>query len=270
MFHGNGNSIIEQRNSIGCCISADAKTSGGFAELLSQRIPGLRNACRRIRLSMGQVFPFWDRTSNRYIYNLVTKLRFSEKLKLNSSSLTLEGMKSYAQPYGISTSTIPKFRSGLDKMNLQEGAKQLRNIFSFSDIQLVVVCTFEENGVHALSSGGGPDFYADDEIEEYIEEFYLSDRDLETHSTREYKSSQPPCDEQILTLCKKEYNFHLIEYFFFNTSQKNLNNMWKNKTFSCLKLLMKRWPSSPTCSLIRGMSTHNRSSMLVKLVRILS
>ena len=77
-IHGTEDSILQQPHSIGHCISADAKMSKGFADLLSQRFPGLRDTCRRTKLLSGQTFPFWDRVGNRYIYNLVTKTKCFE------------------------------------------------------------------------------------------------------------------------------------------------------------------------------------------------
>ena len=67
-------------------------------------------------------------------------------------------------------------------MNWQEVVKQLRDTSAHSNIRIVVY-TLEENGVHALSSEGDPDLYADDEVEKYNEEFYLIDKDLETDLT---------------------------------------------------------------------------------------
>ena len=84
IIHGTEDSILQQPHSIGHCISADAKMSKGFADLLSQRISGLRDTCRQTKLLSGQMFPFWDRVGNRYIYNLVTKTKFSEKPNLTT------------------------------------------------------------------------------------------------------------------------------------------------------------------------------------------
>ena len=138
--------------------------SKGFADLLSQRILGLRDACRRTKFLTGQTFPIWDQTGNRYIYNLITKTKFFEKLNLLTLSLTLEAMKSHARLYGISTIAIPKIGYGLDQMNWQEVVKLIRDSFVYSDIRIVVY-TPEESGVYALSSEGDPDFYAEDDIE---------------------------------------------------------------------------------------------------------
>ena len=149
LFHGSEDSILQQPHSIGHCISADAKMSKGFADLLWQRIPGLRDKWRRTELLTGQAFPFWDQTGNRYIYKLVRKTNCSEKPNLLTLSLTLKEMKFHARLYGISTIAIPKIGCGLDQLNWQEVVKLLRGIFAYSDIRLVVY-TLEQNSVYAL------------------------------------------------------------------------------------------------------------------------
>ena len=72
-------------------------------------------------------------------------------------------------------------------MNWQDVVKLLRNFFAYSDIQIVVY-TLENRGVHALSSEGDPEFYAEDEIERHSEEFHLNEKDFETDFTRDSKS----------------------------------------------------------------------------------
>ena len=114
IIYGTEDSILRQPNSIGHCISADARMSKGFADFLSHRIPGLRSACHNARLFMGQVHLFWDSTGKRYIYILVTKERFCDKPNLFTLSKTLEAMKIHASMNGISTIAIPKLGCGLD------------------------------------------------------------------------------------------------------------------------------------------------------------
>ena len=46
IVYGNENSFIQEPNSIGHCISADAKMSEGFADFRSHKIPGLRLTCK--------------------------------------------------------------------------------------------------------------------------------------------------------------------------------------------------------------------------------
>ena len=80
IIHGTEDSKLQQPHSIGHCISADAKMSKGFADVLPQRFPGLQDTCRRTKLLSGQTFPSWDRVGIRYVYNLVTKQSFLKNL----------------------------------------------------------------------------------------------------------------------------------------------------------------------------------------------
>ena len=134
----------------------------GFADFFSHRIPGLRSTCRKAKLFKGQVFPFWDSTGQRYIYNLVTKERFCDKPNKSTLSKSLEAMKVHAGTNGVSTIAVPKLGCCLDQMNWQEVVKLLRDIFAYADVHIVVY-TLEENGVHALSAEKDAEFYADNE-----------------------------------------------------------------------------------------------------------
>ena len=58
IVYGTETSIIQQPDSIGHCISADAKMSRGFADFPSHHIPGLRPTCKKARLSKGQFSHF--------------------------------------------------------------------------------------------------------------------------------------------------------------------------------------------------------------------
>ena len=196
--------------------------SEGFADFLSHRIPGLRSTCRKARLFMGQVYPYWDPKGQRYIYHLVTKERFCDKPNLSTLSKTLEAMKIHATTIGVSTIAIPKLGCGLDQMNWQEVVKLLRDIFAYADVQ-VVVYTLEENGVHALSAEGDAEFYANDEIERYSEEFLQENRELETDLTKDSKSCQPTCDKQFPVLREKDHNNRLIDHYLQHQPKELIN-----------------------------------------------
>ena len=64
-----------------------------------------------------------------------------------------------------------------------------------------------------MSAEGDPEFYAEDEIDRYSEEFYLNERELETDFASDAKSCQPDCDEQFPILRLKEHNENLIEHY---------------------------------------------------------
>ena len=131
IVYGNENSILEQPNSIGHCISADAQMSKGFAQFISERVPRIWRTYRRTNLFKDQVFPFWDSSSRRSIYNLVTKEKYSDELDLQTLATTLQNMQAHATMHGVSTIAIPKIGCGLDQMNWQDVVKLLRNIFAY-------------------------------------------------------------------------------------------------------------------------------------------
>ena len=131
---GKEDSILQRPNSIGHCIFADARMTKGFADFLSHRIPGLRSACLKAKLLMGQVLAFCDSTGQRYIYNPVTKEMFCDKPNLSMLSKALESMKIHASTNGVSTNAIPKVGWGLDHMDWQEVVKLLRDIFTYAAV----------------------------------------------------------------------------------------------------------------------------------------
>ena len=103
-----------------------------------------------------------------------------------------------------------------------------------------MVYTLEENGVHALSAEGDAEFYADDEIERYSEEFLLENRDLEKDFTSDSKSCQPTCDENFQVLREKDHNNRLIDHYL-QYQPKELINYVKNSTSSTQILPTKKW-----------------------------
>ena len=229
IVYGNENSILEQPNSIGLCISGDAQMSKGLAQFLSERVPRLRRTCRRAHLLKDQVFPFWDSSSRRYIYNLVTKEKYWYKPDMQTLATTLQNLQAHATMHGVSTIALPRNGCGLDQMNWQDVVKLLRYIFAYSDIQIVVY-SLDEHAIHAVSAVGAPDFYAEDEIDRFSEEFQLNERELETDFTSDAKSCQPDCDEQFLILRPKEENEALIELYL-QYQPKELNDYVKQFDF---------------------------------------
>ena len=104
-------------------------------------------------------------------------------------------MQAHATMHGISAIAIPKIGCRLDQMNWQDVVKFLRDIFAYSEIQIVVYSS-DEHAIHAMSAQGDPEFYAEDEIDRYSEEFHFNEKELETNFTSDPKSCQPDCDEQ--------------------------------------------------------------------------
>ena len=202
--------MLPQPNSIRHCICSDARKSKGFDDSYPTETLVLEQHTAKEDCSWGK-YPFWYSTGERYINNLVTKEAFCNKPNLSTLSKVLEAMKIHASTSGVSKIAIPKPGCGLDQMKSQEVVKLLRDIFAYADVQIVVY-TLEENGVHALSAEGDAEFYGDGEIERYREEFLLENREFKTDFTKDSKSCQPTCDEQIPFLRDKDHNNRLIDH----------------------------------------------------------
>ena len=91
--------------------------SKGFANFLSHRLTGLRSTCHKANILMGEVYPFWDTTRKRYIYNRVTKERFSDTPDISTLSKTIEAMKIHASTNGGFAFAMPKLAVDWMKRN---------------------------------------------------------------------------------------------------------------------------------------------------------
>ena len=142
----------------------------------------------------------------------MTKEKHLDKPDLQTLATTLQNMQAHATMHGVSTIVKPKIGCGLDQMKRQDVVKFLRNIFAYSDIQMVVYSQ-DEHPIHAMSAEGDSEFYAEDEIDQYSEEFHLNEREFETKFTSDAKSCQPDCDKQFHILRPKEEKKALVEHY---------------------------------------------------------
>ena len=142
----------------------------------------------------------------------MTKEKYSDKIDLETLATALQNVRADATLNGVSTIATTKIGCGLDQMNWQDVVKLLRNTFAYSEIQIVVY-SIDEHTTHAMSAKGDPEFYAEDEIDRYSEEFHLNEREMETEFTSDAKSCQPVCDEQFPVSRPKEQNEALIEHY---------------------------------------------------------
>ena len=95
-------------------------------------------------------------------------------------------------------------------MNWQDVVKLLRIIFAYSDLQIEVY-SLDEHAVHAMTAEGDLEVFAEDETDQYTEEFHLNERELETDFITDTKSCQPVSDEQFPILRTKEQNESHVE-----------------------------------------------------------
>ena len=65
-----------------------------------------------------------------------------------------------------------------------------------------------------MSAEADAEFYADNEMVGYSDDFLLENSELETDFTKDSKSCYPNCDEQFPLLREKDYNNQLLDHYF--------------------------------------------------------
>jgi len=117
------------------CISRDCKLGKGIAKLFREkfgRIDELKNSGAGI----GGVAVLKDK--ERYIYNLVTKEKYSDKPTYESVKKSLEAMKSHALSNGVAQISMPMIGCGLDGLNWPAVRTLIKNVFQLEKIQVTV------------------------------------------------------------------------------------------------------------------------------------
>ena len=212
ILNGNDETIFQANTAIAHCLSADAKMSKGFAETIRSKVNGLPEYCRKTTPTVGSIILYWDPESNNFIYNLVTKSKFYEKPTLDNLRISLENMRGHALLNNITTISIPKIGCGLDKLPWTDVFKLIQDTFTYSGIQIQIITKRETDSIRSNPSTNN-EHYAENEVENYTNEWTKERDELETDFTRDYKSCQPPCTEQFPILRPKQLNGDLIDYY---------------------------------------------------------
>ena len=218
ILNGNDETIFQANIAIAHCISADAKMSKGFAETICRKVNGLREYCRKTKSTVGSVIPDWDRESNNFIYNLVTKSKFFEKPTIDSLRNSLKNVKGHALLNNINKILMLKNGCGLDKLQWTDVFKLIQDTFTYSGIQIQIITRRETDSIRRNPPSNN-EHHVEIEVETYTNEWIKKRDELETDFTRDSKSSQPPCIKQFPILRSKQLNDDLIDYYFQYQSQ---------------------------------------------------
>ena len=81
-----------------------------------------------------------------------------------------------------------------------------------------------------MSAKGDAEFYAEDEVERYTEEFFLDNREWETDFTMDSKSCQSTCHDQFPFVREKDHNNRLTNNYL-QYQPKELTNYVKEFDF---------------------------------------
>ena len=123
------------RSSLAHCVSSDFKMSQGIARKFSQKFEVI-NELRETNGQVGNIVVV--REGGRFIYNLVTKEKFSDSPTYDNLRLTIDKMKDHALKNFVKEISMPKIGCGLDQLKWNVVASIIKSAFLGTDIKITV------------------------------------------------------------------------------------------------------------------------------------
>ena len=115
-----------EKVSLAHCISKDCKLGKGIAKLFREKF-GRVSEIEKMNKKIGEVAPL--KVGSRFVYNLVTKAKYSDKPTYESLRLSLEAMRAHAAENSIKEIAMPKIGCGLDGLSWNAVRTLLKNVF---------------------------------------------------------------------------------------------------------------------------------------------
>ena len=125
---------VPQGYYIAHCISADFALGAGVAK----QIDSVFNMREGLRLLYPHPVKVPSCLPVGNVFNLVTKDRYWQKPTLDSLRKSVEMMKACALKMGVKNIAMPKIGCGLDKLDWEDVTVMIQDVFSDTDIRIIV------------------------------------------------------------------------------------------------------------------------------------
>jgi len=122
-------------SSLAHCISKDCRLGKGIAKIFREKFGRIKEI-ENCKAGIGDVATLKDK--QRYIYNLVTKEKYSDKPTYDSLRKSLEKMRDHAQSHNVEHISMPRLGCGLDGLQWPAVRTLLKNVFIKTDISVDV------------------------------------------------------------------------------------------------------------------------------------
>ena len=110
----------------------------GIAAEVLENFPVLRNSRLQFSFQPGTIFAYWHDESQRFIYNLKTKVKCSDEPNPPDVANAIEAMREHALTNNVKVIAMPRLARGLDGLPLNEIQTMLSDIFYNSGFQIQV------------------------------------------------------------------------------------------------------------------------------------
>ena len=120
--------------------SSDFAHHTGLAAAVTRNYPALQNLHKMTPTGPppGSLIAYFDHSTKKFIYNLVTKRKFFHRSNYDTLQMSLLAMKSHMERNNIREIAIPRLGSGYDKLHWPTVFSLIYQIFSNSNVQIVI------------------------------------------------------------------------------------------------------------------------------------
>ena len=129
--------LPDQTTSFAHCVSRDLKMGKGIAKLFRDKF-GRTNELAQANAKIGEAAILKLSNPNRFIYNMVTKEKYSDFPTYDSLQESLIFTRDHALKNKVHHIAMPKIGCGLDKLNWNAVRTLIKNVFLDTDIKISV------------------------------------------------------------------------------------------------------------------------------------
>jgi len=127
------------------CVSTDCAMAAGIVKVFVEKFPMMRDVVKTRHQGIGTacLYAEWDKDKGwTRVFNLITKPLFWHKPSLLSVRESLEDLKKYMLELNLSQIAMPRIASGLDRLPWDAVKQTISDVFSDTDIE-ILVCYLE-------------------------------------------------------------------------------------------------------------------------------
>ena len=127
--------ILRFPGAIAHCVSSDFVMGKGLAKQIVTAYPEIKPSLSSIENpQIGSSIGYFEPSSDRYIYNLVTKKLYFETPSYYHLSVRLCQLRRQLNRHGIKQVALPKLGCGLDGRNFERVYRMILDVFLFTNI----------------------------------------------------------------------------------------------------------------------------------------
>ncbi|KAL2104134.1 hypothetical protein ACEWY4_001002 [Coilia grayii] len=121
--------------SLAHCISEDCRMGAGIAVLFKKKFGGVEDLKAQKKLT-GECAVL--KRSQRYVYYLITKQKYSHKPTYDNLRKSLMAMKAHCLENGVTRISMPRIGCGLDRLMWNKVEEMIKDVFHDTDLCITV------------------------------------------------------------------------------------------------------------------------------------